>query len=97
MYLFDAALPPANPVSKLTCDFCAFTDYPRFTPGQWDDVFLKAKNDGYNMIQTYFFHNVRHNLCLNPWTQYVCCGAEAVCCCLRFGGTIWMTVMKFTF
>ena len=21
--------------------------YPRFTPGQWDDVFLKAKNDGY--------------------------------------------------
>ena len=31
--------------------------YPRFTPGQWDDVILKAKNDGYNMIQTYFFVN----------------------------------------
>lgn len=31
--------------------------YPRFSPGQWDDVILKAKNDGYNMIQTYFFVN----------------------------------------
>jgi beta-galactosidase GanA len=31
--------------------------YPRFTPGQWDDVLLKAKNDGYNMVQTYFFVN----------------------------------------
>ena len=31
--------------------------YPRFTPGQWDDVLLKAKNDGYNMVQTYFFTN----------------------------------------
>jgi beta-galactosidase len=31
--------------------------YPRFTEGQWDDVILKAKNDGYNMIQTYFFVN----------------------------------------
>ena len=31
--------------------------YPRFTPGQWDDVLLKAKNDGFNMVQTYWFHN----------------------------------------
>jgi beta-galactosidase GanA len=31
--------------------------YPRFTEGQWDDVLLKAKNDGYNLIQTYFFVN----------------------------------------
>ena len=29
--------------------------YPRFTEGQWDDVLLKAKNNGYNQIQTYFF------------------------------------------
>ena len=25
--------------------------YPRFTPAQWDDIFVKAKNDGFNMIQ----------------------------------------------
>jgi beta-galactosidase GanA len=31
--------------------------YPRFTEGQWDDVLLKAKNDGYNQVQTYFFVN----------------------------------------
>jgi beta-galactosidase len=40
--------------------------YPRFTPGQWDDVILKAKNDGYNMIQTYFFHNA-HQPKLSQW------------------------------
>ena len=32
--------------------------YPRLSPGQWDDALLKAKNDGYNMVQTYFFANV---------------------------------------
>jgi hypothetical protein len=25
--------------------------YPRFTPSQWDDVYAKAKSDGFNMIQ----------------------------------------------
>lgn len=25
--------------------------YPRFTPAQWDDIFVKAQNDGFNMIQ----------------------------------------------
>jgi hypothetical protein len=25
--------------------------YPRFTQGQWDDVFLKAQSDGFNQIQ----------------------------------------------
>jgi len=32
--------------------------YPRLSPGQWDDALLKARNDGYNMVQTYFFTNV---------------------------------------
>ena len=40
--------------------------YPRFTEGQWDDIFLKAKNDGYNMVQTYFFHNA-HQPKLSQW------------------------------
>ena len=31
--------------------------YPRFSPGQWDDVLLKAKNDGFNTVQTYYFWN----------------------------------------
>jgi beta-galactosidase len=31
--------------------------YPRFTQGQWDDVLLKVKSDGFNMVQTYFFAN----------------------------------------
>lgn len=44
--------------------------YPRFTPGQWDDVLLKAKRDGYNMVQTYFFHNVHQpKLHVYPWIQ----------------------------
>ncbi len=40
--------------------------YPRFSEGQWDDIFLKAKNDGYNMVQTYFFHNA-HQPKLSQW------------------------------
>lgn len=44
--------------------------YPRFTPGQWDDLFIKAKNDGYNMVQTYFFHNAHQpKLSTWPWIQ----------------------------
>eukprot|EP00039_Didymoeca_costata_P006416 m.89973 g.89973 ORF g.89973 m.89973 type:complete len:945 (-) comp13249_c0_seq1:184-3018(-) len=44
--------------------------YPRFTPGQWDDVLAKAKKDGYNMIQTYFFHNAHQpKLGVWPWNQ----------------------------
>ena len=44
--------------------------YPRFTPGQWDDLFVKAKRDGYNMIQTYFFHNAHQpKLSTWPWIQ----------------------------
>lgn len=42
--------------------------YPRFTPGQWDDIILKAKNDGYNMIQTYVFVNAHHpKSSVYPW------------------------------
>ena len=42
--------------------------YPRFTPGQWDDVILKAKNDGYNMIQTYVFVNAHQpKASVYPW------------------------------
>ena len=44
--------------------------YPRFTPGQWDDVLLKAKNDGYNMVQTYFFVNAHQpKSSVWPWVQ----------------------------
>ena len=43
--------------------------YPRFTPGQWDDVILKAKNDGYNMIQTYFFVNAHAPKSEWPWNM----------------------------
>lgn len=44
--------------------------YPRFTPGQWDDLFVKAKADGYNMVQTYFFHNAHQpKLSTWPWIQ----------------------------
>ena len=32
--------------------------YPRLSVGQQDDALLKARNDGYNMVQTYFFTNV---------------------------------------
>ena len=42
--------------------------YPRFTPGQWDDVILKAKNDGYNMIQTYVFVNAHAPKGEWPWS-----------------------------
>lgn len=31
--------------------------YPRFSAGQWNDVLLKARADGYNMVQTYVFVN----------------------------------------
>ena len=31
--------------------------YPRSTPAMWEDLFLKIKADGYNMIQTYVFWN----------------------------------------
>lgn len=42
--------------------------YPRFTPQQWDDLFLKASNDGYNMIQTYVFVNAHApKLSVWPW------------------------------
>jgi beta-galactosidase GanA len=42
--------------------------YPRFTPGQWDDVILKAKNDGYNQIQTYVFVNAHQpKASVWPW------------------------------
>ena len=42
--------------------------YPRFTPQQWDDLFLKAANDGYNMIQTYVFVNAHApKLSVWPW------------------------------
>ena len=42
--------------------------YPRFSPGQWDDVILKAQNDGYNIIQTYFFVNAHAPKGEWPWS-----------------------------
>jgi hypothetical protein len=44
--------------------------YPRFTPGQWDDVLLKVKADGYNMVQTYFFANAHQPKTTTwPWNM----------------------------
>jgi len=35
--------------------------YPRFTPAMWEDLLLKVKADGYNMIQTYVFWNAHQH------------------------------------
>ena len=32
--------------------------YPRLSPGQWDDILSKARNDGLNHIETYIFWNI---------------------------------------
>jgi hypothetical protein len=31
--------------------------YPRSTPGMWDDIFTKAREEGLNLLQTYIFWN----------------------------------------
>lgn len=32
--------------------------YPRLSPGQWNDILEKARNDGLNHIETYVFWNI---------------------------------------
>lgn len=43
--------------------------YPRFTPGQWDDIFTKARADGFNQVQTYVFWNSHCRLAECEWDE----------------------------